>query len=395
MVIKKGYKQTELGMIPEGWDLLKFDDVFEFLDHKRKPVEEKIRNKMHGEYPYYGASGIIDYVNDYIFDDELILLGEDGENIISRNSRLAFKISGKCWVNNHAHVLKPRNDYNVNFLAELLESLNYEKYNSGTAQPKLNKQTIAKIKLVIPSLPEQQMISKNLSDINELIKQLDYLIEKKKNIKQGAMQEILTGKKRLKGFSGKWEIKKLGKLSQMTSGGTPLTTEKSYYGGNIPWAIISDITDSSKYLYSTEKNITEKGLKNSSAKLFDSGTLLFAMYASVGKCCITKINLSCNQAILGIKVNGIDIDFLYYFLSFHEKDFLKKGQTGTQSNLNKGIVENLDILHPSNLKEQKAIGQILSDMDSDIEQLEKQLEKYTNLRQAMMQKLLTGEIRLV
>ena len=136
-------------------------------------------------------------------------------------------------------------------------------------------------------------------------------------------------------------------------------------------------------------------MKNSSAKLFDSGTLLFAMYASVGKCCITKINLSCNQAILGIKVNEIDIDFLYYFLSFHEKDFLKKVQTGTQSNLNKGIVENLDILHPSNLKEQKAIGQILSDMDSEIEQLEKQLEKYTNLKQAMMQKLLTGEIRLV
>lgn len=217
-LIKQGYKQTELGLIPDDWGILKFDDVFEFLDHKRKPIEESIRNKMHGVYPYYGASGIIDYVNDYIFDDGLILLGEDGENIISRNSKLAFKISGKCWVNNHAHVLKPRNGFNVNFLTELLESLNYGKYNTGTTQPKLNKQTCTKIQLRIPSLPEQEKIAKNLSDIDELIIQLDYLITKKKNIKQGAIQELLTGKRRLKGFSIEWELKKLGDIANITMG---------------------------------------------------------------------------------------------------------------------------------------------------------------------------------
>lgn len=95
-----------------GWEEKKLGDISEFLDGKRKPIKESDRLKIKGIYPYYGASGIIDYVNDYIFDEDIILLGEDGENIVSRNLPLAFKVTGKCWVNNHAHVIKP-NNYSV------------------------------------------------------------------------------------------------------------------------------------------------------------------------------------------------------------------------------------------------------------------------------------------
>ena len=186
--------------------------IVTFLDGKRRPVKDVDRAKMRGSIPYYGASGIIDYVNEHIFDEELILLGEDGENILSRNCRLAFRISGKTWVNNHAHVLKPDPDLHIGFLVDYLESLNYDRYNSGTAQPKLNKQTCIKIPIALPpTKAEQEAIAEALSDADALIESLRQLIAKKRQIKQGAMQDLLTGKKRLPGFQSKAGYKQTGR----------------------------------------------------------------------------------------------------------------------------------------------------------------------------------------
>ena len=164
MELKPGYKKTEIGIIPEDWDVKPLSEVVTFLDGKRRPIKDSERAKIQGSIPYYGASGIVDYVNDYLFDEDLILLGEDGENILSRSVQLAFRISGKAWVNNHAHVLKPNTDVNIIYLTEYLESLNYERFNSGTAQPKLNKQTCSNILVSLPSnLTEQTAIADCLS----------------------------------------------------------------------------------------------------------------------------------------------------------------------------------------------------------------------------------------
>lgn len=195
--LKQVYKQTEVGVIPEDWDVKKLGDVVEFLDGRRRPISERDRAKMRGEYPYYGASGVVDYVNDYIFDEELILLGEDGENILSRSCRLAFLVSGKIWVNNHAHVLRPRASTDARFLTEYLESLDYEQYNTGTAQPKLNKRVCLEIIVPLPTLPEQCAIATILSDMDAEIAALEQKRDKTRALKQGMMQELLTGKTRL------------------------------------------------------------------------------------------------------------------------------------------------------------------------------------------------------
>ncbi|MCX6803750.1 MAG: restriction endonuclease subunit S, partial [Candidatus Diapherotrites archaeon] len=257
----------------------------------------------------------------------------------------------------------------------------------------VTKGNIKAVLIPLPRKREQLAIAQVLSDTAGLIESLEMLITKKKNIKQGAMQELLTGKKRLPGFKGEWETKKLGKVAEMSSGGTPLTSNNSFYGGKIPWVVIADMTRIKKYLFDTDKTITEKGLLNSSAKLFKKGTLLFAMYASIGKCAITKVDMTCNQAILGISAKKADIEFLYYYLAFNEQKFLQMGQTGTQNNLNKEIVQNLDIPYPS-LPEQSAVAQILSDMDLEIEKLERKRDKYKEIKTGMMQELLTGRIRL-
>lgn len=193
----KGYKASELGEIPEDWEVCLLGEAVDFLDGLRKPVKSGDRAKISGIFPYYGASGIVDYVNDFIFDEDLILLGEDGENILSRNLPLAFRVSGKIWVNNHAHVLKPRDYFDIVYLTEFLESLDYSLLNSGTAQPKLNKQACINIKVLQPIKSEQHAIALFISDLIEEIEQLQTRLNKIRQIKQGMMQELLTGKTRL------------------------------------------------------------------------------------------------------------------------------------------------------------------------------------------------------
>jgi type I restriction enzyme S subunit len=172
------------------WEEKRLGNIAIFLDSKRVPLSETQRQKMQGKYPYYGASGIIDYVNDYIFDGEHVLLGEDGANIVTRSSKLAFVVDGKFWVNNHAHILKAiGSNY---FLAESLERIRYEKYNTGTAQPKLNADVCKRIILYLPTLPEQQKIADFLTGIDKKIERVNTQLEKTKEWKRGLLQQMFV-----------------------------------------------------------------------------------------------------------------------------------------------------------------------------------------------------------
>ena len=170
------------------WKDEKLEDVVDFLDDRRKPIKDSDRNNIKGIYPYYGASGIIDYINDYIFDEELLLLGEDGANILSRSTQLVFKATGKYWVNNHVHVLRPKENYNIDFLESCLENINYEPYNTGTAQPKLNQEVCRKINIKTPSLKEQVKIGKTLSLLDKKIELQTKKIEILKLFKKGLLK---------------------------------------------------------------------------------------------------------------------------------------------------------------------------------------------------------------
>ena len=172
------------------WEKKKLEDIAIFLDNKRKPLEQSER--IHGKYPYYGASGIIDYVNNYIFDEELILLSEDGANIIDRNYPICYIATGKYWVNNHAHVLKTKSQYLNKFLCEALERLNYNKYNTGTAQPKLNQDVCRKIILSIPCLEEQTKIADFLSAFDRKLDNQKAQLEHWQQIKKGLLQQMFV-----------------------------------------------------------------------------------------------------------------------------------------------------------------------------------------------------------
>ena len=189
------FKKTEIGEIPEEWDVKKLECVFEILDSMRKPIKASDREKIEGNIPYYGASGVIDWINDYIFDEELILLGEDGENLNSRNSDLAFKISGKTWVNNHAHVFRVINkkECNIDFMVYYLEAKDYSIYIAGSAQPKITQAQCRKFLLPLPEKQEQDKIASILLESDKKIEEYENKKQKLEELKKGLMQELLTG----------------------------------------------------------------------------------------------------------------------------------------------------------------------------------------------------------
>lgn len=170
------------------WEQRKLDDVVEFLDTMRKPLEGAKR--ISGSYPYYGASGIVDYVDGYLFDEELILLSEDGANITDRNYPVCFLASGKYWVNNHAHVLRTKQGNENTFICNSLERKDYTQYNTGMAMPKLNKETCKKIPILCPEFEEQKKIGDYFRSLDHLITLHQHKYDTLLSLKNAILQQM-------------------------------------------------------------------------------------------------------------------------------------------------------------------------------------------------------------
>lgn len=170
------------------WESFYLTDIADNLDSKRVPITSKDRLK--GQIPYYGASGIIDYVQNYIFDDNLLCVSEDGANLIDRVYPIAFSVSGKSWINNHAHVLKFNNVFTQVLVQSYLNSISLEQYLTGVAQPKLNKAKLNSISIPLPRVEEQKKIAECLSSLDNFIQAKDEKIKTLKEHKQGLMQQL-------------------------------------------------------------------------------------------------------------------------------------------------------------------------------------------------------------
>jgi len=196
----------------------------------------------------------------------------------------------------------------------------------------------------------------------------------------------------MSGSENNWQSRPLGELATTTSGGTPSRKRKDYYGGSIPWVKSGELNDD--YIFETEEHITEAGLKNSSAKIFSSGTVLIALYgATVGKTSILRTDASTNQAVCGI-TPGPDLDagYLRYHLISLRRELLSHRYGGAQPNISQQIVRNQKIAYPP-LPEQKKIADILSTVQRAIEAQERIIQTTTELKKALMHKLFTEGLR--
>lgn len=264
--------------------MAKLGEVCEILDSKRIPITAS--NRQAGSYPYYGANGVQDYINDYIFDDELVLLAEDGGNFGSKDKPIAYRVSGKCWVNNHAHVLKPKQGLNVDYLCYSLMFYDVSTLVNGATRKKLTQADMRKIEIPLPPLEEQQKIAAVLDKVTDLIdKRKQQLVKLDELIKSRFVEmfgDPVTNEK-------KWEIFPLGKLCSVSSSKRIYQSELSPYG--IPFLRISDLTNliSTKIIKSTSYISEEKYNELKHQKQVPiTGDILITSRGTLGQCYIIK-----------------------------------------------------------------------------------------------------------
>jgi type I restriction enzyme S subunit len=412
-LVRPTYKRTEVGVIPEDWDV----HPLGHLTDANRPISYGIVQTGPNVPNGVRCLRVLDVENGRINKSDLITTTREISTAYKRTilkaGDLVMPLRGKVGdvgiidedlsgsnLTRGVALIAIRSDWSGPFCRQFIAAPStrgrLEQSMNGSALQEIPIAVLRAFKIALPpTKAEQEAIAEALSDADALIESLDQLIAKKRDLKQGAMQELLTGKKRLPGFSGEWEVRRLGELADMGSGGTPPSSNMAYYDGNIPWVAISDMTQGGKYIGSTERNLSDEGFTNSAAQMFPAGTVLYAMYASLGECSIATVPLSSSQAILGIrakqKLNG---EFLYYFLQSIKPMVKTMGQQGTQANLNKRMVQDFNLRLPSH-PEQTAIATILSDMDTELTELQSRLAKARQIKQGMMQELLTGRIRLL
>ncbi|MGL5488461.1 MAG: restriction endonuclease subunit S [Shewanella sp.] len=412
--IPAGYKQTEVGIIPNDWGVKCLGELVE-ISSGESP--SKFTFNLSG-IPYFKVEQLN---NGLVYAESTPYFIDSRKKIISGS--LIFPKRGASILLNKIRVLKYDSYMDTNLMtltcsSELNEfylynQLIYKELSSvadTTSIPQINNKHIVPYTIPYPAKAEQIAIATVLSDSDALIVGLEQLIAKKQAIKTAAMQQLLTGRTRLPAFAlrpdgtpkgyqsselGKipedWGINSINKVGSIITGSTPPTAVGCYWDGNIPWITPTDIGDA-KNIFESERRITEKGLQ--AIRGLPANSVLVTCIASIGKNAILKNAGACNQQINAIVPTALfDVDFLYYNIEF-SKERLRQcaGITATPI-ISKALFSDFLLPFPSN-KEQTAIATILSDMDSELQALEQKLAKARDVKQGMMQQLLTGRIRL-
>jgi len=274
---------------------------------------------------------------------------------------------------------------------------------SGTTMPSLNQAILGAVEIPFPDDPkEQEAIAEALSDADALIEGLERLIAKKRLIKQGAMQDLLTAKRRLPGFSGEWEKTPLGDIGPFVGGGTPSMAREDFWkDGTVPWVSSSDVRIGE--LHGAERLITNAAVKGSSTRVVEPGSILFVTRSGILRrfqpVMINSVPVAINQDIKALLPRSSAYSPRYVFHAAVAsgdqilRDCMKTGTTVESIDLN--ALRRFQINCPQDQAEQDAIAAALTDMDAEIQALETRLEKARQVKEGMMQNLLTGRIRLV
>lgn len=332
-----------------------------------------------GDVPVFGTGGLMTMVNSYLHDGETVCIGRKG----TIDKPMYF--NGKIWTVDTLFYTHSFRESNPKFVFNLFQRVNWKQHNEAGGVPSLSKSTIEEISLNLPSLKEQTKIASFLTTVDY---KLQALIQKKKLLEQykkGVMQKIFSQQLRFKDDNGNeypdWEEKKLGDIGKFYSGGTPLTSKRQYFGGDIPFIRSGEINSSK-----TEQYITKEGLNNSSAKKVVIGDILYALYgATSGEVGISKINGAINQAVLCIKSDENHF-YLYSFLRFEKENIIKTFLQGGQGNLSADIVKKINIPLPV-LEEQTKIADFLSAIDDKINHCQSQIEKMEVWKKGLLQQM--------
>ncbi len=307
----------------QGWEIKKLGKICENLDSKRIPITKGLR--VAGSIPYYGASGVVDYVANYIFDENLLCVSEDGANLLARTYPIAFSISGKTWVNNHVHVLKFNNSITQKLVELYLNSIKLDDYVSGMAQPKLNQTMLNRIPIPIPPISEQEKIVSILDKAFSAIEQAKQNAEKNlKNAKElfdSYLTSIFTNK------GDDWEEKPLSEICVLISkGSSPKWQGINYIEEPGVLFITSENVGENTLILNQKKYVEDKFNISDKKSILKKGDVLTNIVgASIGRTAIFNLNdiANINQAVCLIRCNH-KILFNEYLMYLLNSPFVKQ-----------------------------------------------------------------------
>lgn len=409
MELRPGYKQTDVGVIPEDWEAVTLGQIGESLiGLTYKPSEVR----SHGTLVLRSSNIQNDALSfrDNVYVDTEIpdrIMVQSGDVLICvRNG--SRDLIGKCALLDEQTVGTTFGAFMAVYRSEIGDLVSYlfqstilkQQINEhlGATINQITNKSLNSFKIPLASMKaEQRAIAAALSDVDAALAGVLRLIAKKKDLKQAAMQTLLTGQARLPGFSGDWEVKRLGAVGDIRSGGTPSTAQANLWDGAIPWCTPTDITALAgrKYLSVTSRTISAEGLRTSSAETIPAKSLIMTSRATIGECAINVIPMTTNQGFKNIvPFEGTDIEFLFYLMTTKKQDLIALCGGSTFLEIGKKQLTPFEITMPPTIAEQTAIAAVLSDIDAEIAALTAQADKTRLLKQAMMQDLLTGRVRL-
>lgn len=424
-VLKKGYKDTEVGVIPTDWQIRNIANSCSIKARIGWQGLTKSEYQKFGEFILITGTdfknGAISwetcsFVSKYRYEQDRYIQVQIGDVLITKDGTIGKVASVNelpypSTLNSGVFVVRPLDkDIDKIFLSLIFKSKYFDdfldKLIAGSTINHLYQKDFVSFNFPIPSKQEQQAIAEALSDIDALINALNKQIEKKKNIKQGAMQELLTGKKRLQGFADKWEEITLEKIAGNYS--------NRFIDGD--WIESPYIIDSGVRLIQTgnigvghfKENNNKRFISESSFNLLNckevfSGDILICRLAEpAGRACIVpdlkeKMITSVDVTIFRPLESLYDKYFISYIINTDKwfKDIAERCGGTTRTRIARSKLGTVKLMLPPTKEEQSAIAQILTDMDNEIEQLEKKRDKYLNIKSGMMQQLLTGQVRLI
>jgi|SRR5579875_156545 len=414
MELRAGFKHTEIGAIPDTWTIQTGEQLTTLIAKGASPrwqgftytsagmlfiTSENVRNgHLDLSDPKFLPLAFHEKLARTKVRKDDILLNLVGGSI--GRSCLVPCALGDANVNQAVAVFRTKLGVSAQFLAYCLQApITIERIlemQVDAARPNISLSNLREFKLPFPPALEQRAIAGTLSDVDALLDGLERLIAKKRDLKQVAMQQLLTGGVRLPGFRGDWLSVRLEDLGTIQRGASPRPIDSPAWfddGSPVGWVRISDVTRSGVYLLETVQRLSSRGIQNS--RPVKSGSLIMSICATIGRPAITQIDVCIHDGFVVFEQLKAELLFLYYALKRIEPYWSRSGQTGSQMNLNTNLIKGTEVLIPPTHEEQSAIAMVLSDMDAELSSIEQRLTKTRALKQAMMQELLTGRTRLI
>jgi type I restriction enzyme S subunit len=399
--MKTGYKQTEIGVIPVEWEVKRLGEIGDSLiglTYRPSDVRShgilvlRSSNVQNDALRFEDNVYVETEIPQRIMvqpDDILICVRNGSRDLIGKSARIDERAKGMTFGAFMAVFRSPNGRF-IHFLFQSNILKRQINEHLGATINQITNKSLNSFNIPLPpTSDEQRAIATALSDVDGLLGALDRLIAKKRDLKQAAMQQLLTGQTRLPGFKGGWVVKTVGDICELGMGRTPPRLNQAYWGRGYKWLSIADLKG--KIVSSSKEEITE--LAASTMTIIPKGTLLMSFKLSLGRLCFAGCDLFTNEAICSFNLLQASPEFLYYILG--RTDFALYGKQAVKGyTLNKESLKLIEVQLPP-LPEQTAIASVLSEMDAELAALEQRREKTRALKQGMMQELLTGRTRLV